>query len=151
MPWVDEYTMRPSTSISPETGRSSPAIERSVVVLPQPDGPSSVNSLPSGTSNETSCAALTTAPCSLAYSVNSDVTLSTFVPSQASEIPNRLPTSWATITRQNSRMINMTPSAESSTYWPFCHSSQIMIDTTSVPGLYSRIELESSRIETITT
>src|SRR5436305_9717035 len=73
----EEYTVRPLTSISPERGRSSPAIERSVVVLPQPDGPSSVNSLPSGTSNETSCAALTTAPCSLAYSVNSDVTLST--------------------------------------------------------------------------
>ena len=42
-----------------------------------PDGPSRVNSLPSGTSNETSCAALTAAPRSLAYSVNSDLTLST--------------------------------------------------------------------------
>src|SRR5436190_1763117 len=70
--------MRPSTAISPDTGRSSPAIERSVVVLPQPEGPSSVNSLPSGTSNETFCAALTTVPCSLAYSVWSDLTLSTF-------------------------------------------------------------------------
>src|SRR5947208_732501 len=55
-------------------------MERNVVVLPQPDGPSSVNSLPSGTSNETSCAALTTAPRSLAYSVFSDLILSTFVP-----------------------------------------------------------------------
>ena len=29
----------------------------------------------------------------------------------------------------------MTPSADSSTYCPFSHSSQITIDTTSVPGL----------------
>ena len=29
----------------------------------------------------------------------------------------------------------MTPSAESSTYCPFCQSSQIMIDTTSVPKI----------------
>src|SRR5215470_16111483 len=63
--------------ISPAVGRSSPAIERSVVVLPQPEGPSSVNSLPSGTSNDTSCAAFTTVPLSLAYSVKSDFTLST--------------------------------------------------------------------------
>src|SRR5262249_33173180 len=69
---------RPATSISPAIGFSSPAIERSVVVLPQPEGPSSVNSFPSGTSNETFCAALTAPPRSLAYSVKSDLTLSTF-------------------------------------------------------------------------
>src|SRR3954468_22428061 len=80
IPWLDEYTTRPPTAISPEVGFSSPAIERSVVVLPQPEGPSSVNSLPSGTSNDTSCAALTAAPCSLAYSVYNDLTLSTFPP-----------------------------------------------------------------------
>src|SRR5215470_19795422 len=67
--------------MSPATGRSRPAIERTVVVLPQPDGPSSVNSLPSGTSNETSCAAFTTVPLSLAYSVYSDLTFSTAVSS----------------------------------------------------------------------
>jgi hypothetical protein len=39
------------------------------------------------------------------------------------------------MTNTNSSTINITPSAESSTYWPFCHSSQIMIETTSVPGL----------------
>ena len=77
---ADEYMTLPATSISPEVGRSSPAIERSVVVLPQPEGPSSVNSLPSGTSKLTSCAALTTVPRSPGYSVNSDLTLSTFVP-----------------------------------------------------------------------
>src|SRR2546422_4919912 len=79
-PFVEEYTTRSATLISPARGRSRPAIERRVVVLPQPDGPSSVNSLPSGTSNETSCAALTAAPRSLAYSVNNDLTLSTFPP-----------------------------------------------------------------------
>src|SRR5258705_12097810 len=78
---ADEKIVRPASSISPEVGRSSPAIERKVVVLPQPEGPSRVNSLPSGTSNETFCAALTAAPRSLAYSVNSDLTLSTFVSS----------------------------------------------------------------------
>src|SRR6266852_94972 len=77
---ADEYMTLPATSISPEVGRSSPAIERSVVVLPQPDGPSSVNSLPSGTSKLTSWAALTTVPRSPGYSVNNDLTLSTFVP-----------------------------------------------------------------------
>src|SRR6266571_3637214 len=75
--------MRPATSISPERGFSNPAIERKVVVLPQPEGPSSVNSLPSGTSKETFCTALTASPRSLAYSVNSDRTLSTF-PSRVS-------------------------------------------------------------------
>jgi len=59
MPLADENTIRPPSSISPRCGRSNPAMERSVVVLPQPLGPSSVNSAPSGTSNDTSCAALT--------------------------------------------------------------------------------------------
>src|SRR5713101_1592394 len=75
----EEYTARPPTPISPERGFSSPAIERKVVVLPQPEGPSRVNSLPSGTSKLTSWAALTTVPRSPGYSVNSDLTLSTFV------------------------------------------------------------------------
>src|SRR6476660_4046323 len=65
--------------MSPEVGFSRPAMERSVVVFPQPEGPSRVNSLPSGTSNETSCAAFTTVPLSLGYSVYSDLTFSTFV------------------------------------------------------------------------
>ena len=60
--------VRPPSAISPERGRSRPAIERSVVVLPQPLGPSSVNSLPSGTSKATSRAA-GRRPCSLTYSV----------------------------------------------------------------------------------
>ena len=40
-------TSSPSMSISPEVGSSSPAIMRSVVVLPQPDGPSSMKNSPS--------------------------------------------------------------------------------------------------------
>src|SRR3990172_5720652 len=72
----DEYTTRPSTVISPETVLSSPAMERSVVVLPQPLGPSSVNNFPSGTSNVTSWAARTGSPCSLRYSAESALTFS---------------------------------------------------------------------------
>src|SRR5258705_2014740 len=76
-PLVEEYTTRSPTLISPKRGRSSPAIERRVVVLPQPLGPSSVNSFPSGTSNVTSCAARTIWPRSLGYSVKSPATFST--------------------------------------------------------------------------
>src|SRR5436309_4641998 len=64
--------------ISPAIGLSSPAMDRRVVVLPQPEGPRSVNSLPSGTSKDTFCTAFTApTPSSPAYSVNSDLTLST--------------------------------------------------------------------------
>src|SRR5881398_2558285 len=49
--------------------------------------------------------------------------------------PNFLPSHWAAITSTKSARMNITPSAESSTYWPFSHSSQITIETTSVPGL----------------
>src|SRR5262249_170788 len=50
---------------------------RSVVVLPQPLGPSSVKSLPSGTVNVTSWAAFTIAPFSFGYSVNNPSTFNT--------------------------------------------------------------------------
>src|SRR5713226_8863243 len=76
-PWVEEYTTRAPAPITTARGRSSPAIERSVVVLPQPLGPSSVNSFPSGTSKLTSCAARTIWPRSLGYSVNNPSTFST--------------------------------------------------------------------------
>jgi hypothetical protein len=39
-------TSRPPMRIEPEVGDSSPAIMRSVVVLPQPDGPRMVVSVP---------------------------------------------------------------------------------------------------------
>src|SRR6476469_8886205 len=74
----EENTTRPFTAISPPTGRSSPAIERSVVVLPQPDGPSSVKNLPAGTSKVTSWAAFTAGPFWLWYSVFRPLTVSTF-------------------------------------------------------------------------
>src|SRR5882762_7446786 len=74
---AEEYTTRSPTLISPARGRSRPAIERSVVVLPQPLGPSRGNSFPSGTSNVTSCAALTIWPRSLGYSVKRPSTFNT--------------------------------------------------------------------------
>src|SRR3989442_12863855 len=74
---VEEYTTRSPTLVSSARGRSRPAIERRVVVLPQPLGPSRVNSFPSGTSNVTSCAARTIWPRSLGHSVKSPATLST--------------------------------------------------------------------------
>src|SRR5882762_148455 len=77
IPRLPEYTTRPATLISPERGRSRPAIERKVVVLPQPLGPSRVKSLPSGTSKLTSCAARTISPRSLGYSVQRPSTFST--------------------------------------------------------------------------
>src|SRR6185312_15650011 len=55
--------------------------------------------------------------------------------SHHSLIPNFLPSHCAVITSTKSAAMNITPSAESSTYCPFSHSSQITTDTTSVPGL----------------
>ncbi len=43
-----KVTSSPSSKIWPEVGSSSPAIMRSVVVLPQPDGPSRQKNSPSG-------------------------------------------------------------------------------------------------------
>ena len=43
-------TVRLPMTMRPDCGRSRPARQRSVVVLPQPDGPSSVISLPVSTS-----------------------------------------------------------------------------------------------------
>src|SRR5262245_11479842 len=45
-PCSTSHTVSPAMTILPASGRSSPARQRSVVVLPQPDGPSSVISLP---------------------------------------------------------------------------------------------------------
>ena len=52
-------------------------MERSVVVLPQPEGPSRVKNIPFGTSKVTFWAALTAGPFWVLYSVFSDLTLST--------------------------------------------------------------------------
>src|SRR5918999_70513 len=48
-----------STKMRPSVGRSSPAIIRSIVVLPQPDGPRNEISLPGGSSRSTPATAVT--------------------------------------------------------------------------------------------
>ncbi len=52
-------TSLPPISTRPLVTASSPAAMRSVVVLPQPDGPSSVTSVPGSTANDTSSTATT--------------------------------------------------------------------------------------------
>src|SRR5450432_1590954 len=49
MPRSGEDTTRPAMLISPDVGCSRPATQRKVVVLPQPDGPSSTTISPAGT------------------------------------------------------------------------------------------------------
>src|ERR1700754_4285992 len=60
------YTRSETTTVSarrtvPASGRSKPAMQRSVVVLPQPLGPSRVKNSPSGTSKLTWSTALNAA------------------------------------------------------------------------------------------
>ena len=52
-------TSRPPIKIWPALAISSPAIMRRVVVLPQPEGPSRVTSLPGSIVNDTSSTAVT--------------------------------------------------------------------------------------------
>src|SRR5271166_7027020 len=52
-------TERPSMAMSPAVGASKPAINISVVVLPEPLGPSSVRNSPERMSSETPCTAPT--------------------------------------------------------------------------------------------
>src|SRR5215218_4136090 len=53
MPLAGDDTIRPAMLISPSVGCSKPATHRSVVVLPQPDGPSSTTISPAGTAKLT--------------------------------------------------------------------------------------------------
>src|SRR5450631_42525 len=53
MPRAGADTTRPAMLISPSVGCSSPATQRKVVVLPQPDGPSSTTISPAGTAKLT--------------------------------------------------------------------------------------------------
>src|SRR3954452_20350535 len=53
MPRAGAETTRPAMLISPDVGCSSPATQRKVVVLPQPDGPSSTTISPAGTAKLT--------------------------------------------------------------------------------------------------
>src|SRR6476660_90339 len=50
-PWVSAFS--PSNDTSPASGQSSPAMIRSSVVLPEPEGPSSANNSPSPTFKST--------------------------------------------------------------------------------------------------
>jgi hypothetical protein len=52
---VASVTSAPLSRTRPSVGRSSPAMIRSVVDLPQPDGPRIEVNEPSGTASETSC------------------------------------------------------------------------------------------------
>src|SRR5476651_2726322 len=53
MPRAGDDTILPPILISPSVGCSRPATQRSVVVLPQPDGPSSTTISPAGTAKLT--------------------------------------------------------------------------------------------------
>ena len=57
--WVGSAVMSaPSSAIEPALGSSRPAIMRSSVVLPQPDGPSRHTNVPCGTASVTSSTAV---------------------------------------------------------------------------------------------
>src|SRR6185436_7313426 len=53
IPRSGDDTTLPAMSISPDVGCSSPATQRSVVVLPQPEGPSKTTISPAGTAKLT--------------------------------------------------------------------------------------------------
>src|SRR5258708_26235173 len=53
MPRSGEDTTLPAMLMSPDVGCSSPATQRKVVVLPQPEGPSSTTISPAGTAKLT--------------------------------------------------------------------------------------------------
>src|SRR3981081_614882 len=53
MPRAGDDTTRPAMLISPDVGCSSPATQRKVVVLPQPEGPSKTTISPAGTAKLT--------------------------------------------------------------------------------------------------
>src|ERR1700733_3990249 len=76
MPRAGDDTTFPPMLISPEVGCSRPATQRKVVVLPQPDGPSSTTISPAGTAKLTpSTAGRPIANC-LRRSVTSSVPIS---------------------------------------------------------------------------
>jgi hypothetical protein len=60
--FAESNIVRLPMTMRPACGRSSPAMQRSVVVLPQPEGPSSVMSLPVSTARLTPSTARTSAP-----------------------------------------------------------------------------------------
>src|ERR1700730_14113266 len=80
MPRSGEDTTRPAMLISPPVGCSRPATQRSVVVLPQPDGPSRTTISPAGTAKLTpSMAGRPTENC-LRRSLTSSVAVMSVLP-----------------------------------------------------------------------
>src|SRR5256885_301306 len=78
MPCAGEETTRPAMLIVPLVGCSSPAMQRKVVVLPQPEGPSRTTISPVGTAKLTpSIAGRPIANC-LRRSVTSSVAVMAF-------------------------------------------------------------------------
>src|SRR5258705_9138272 len=61
-------TSSPSSRMRPSDGNSSPAIMRSVVVLPQPDGPSMTKKMPLSTVNVESLTAVNPPNCLRSFS-----------------------------------------------------------------------------------
>src|SRR5258708_38778692 len=83
MPRAGDDTTRPAMLISPSVGCSRPATQRNVVVLPQPDGPSSTTISPAGTAKLTpSIAGRPTENC-LRRSVTSSVAIMISISSSA--------------------------------------------------------------------
>src|ERR1700748_2828190 len=86
MPRAGDDTVLPPILISPPVGCSRPATQRSVVVLPQPDGPRSTTISPAGTAKLTpSTAGLPIANCFL-RSVTSNVAV-ILSPTQLCSLP----------------------------------------------------------------
>src|ERR1700746_3033512 len=87
MPRAGDDTTLPPMAISPPVGCSRPATQRSVVVLPQPDGPSRTTISPAGTAKLTpSMAGRPTANC-LRRSVTSSVAVMTSHPRRRPSLP----------------------------------------------------------------
>ncbi|MEZ5721521.1 MAG: hypothetical protein R3D59_07545 [Paracoccaceae bacterium] len=63
---------RPLIRMSPEVGSRKPATIRMIVVLPQPEGPSSVTSVPGAMSRSSGCSATTAPKCLVTLSKRTD-------------------------------------------------------------------------------
>src|SRR5271165_2679954 len=86
-PRAGEDTSLPPIAISPSVGCSRPATQRKVVVLPQPDGPSSTTISPAGTAKLTpSMAGRPIANC-LRRSLTSSVAVMTLHPQRRPSLP----------------------------------------------------------------
>src|ERR1700689_1365168 len=93
MPRSGDDTTWPPMLISPEVGCSSPATQRSVVVLPQPEGPSRTTISPAGTAKRTPSIAGRPIENCLRRSVTSSVAVMISIASRAQrslQVPERL-------------------------------------------------------------